>query len=220
MSKTVHRGQVWFHKPGFTPTGHIQKGPRPVIIVSNERLNQSSSVVLAVPCTTQIKRNFPTHALFVMNGVVNAVLGEQVCPVNVDELTTLEYILEDYIMDKVDESIQIALGYKSVSSNKVTDSLSSENISDIHSSKDTMVKVSDNSQVQKFYSKFPYLKPDSKRGKNKWSKYRIKNFIADYESSEDLESVAKKYNLTTSTMYTYYRKFKASEARDAQEGGA
>ena len=220
MSKNVHRGQVWFYKPGFTPTGHIQKGPRPVIIVSNERLNQTSSVVLAVPCTTQIRRNFPTHVLFVMSGVINAALGEQVTPVNVDELTTLEYVLEDYIMDKVDAAIQIALGYKSISNNKATNSIIPTDTSSNFETNSSQIKVSDDSQIQKFYSRYPQLKPQDKKANNSWSSSKIKSFIADYESSENLESVAEKYNLTMSTMYTYYRKFKSSESRDMQEGGA
>lgn len=220
MSKNVHRGQVWFYKPGFTPTGHIQKGPRPVIIVSNERLNQTSSVVLAVPCTTQIRRNFPTHVLFVMNGVINAALGEQVIPVNVDELTTLEYVLEDYIMDKVDETIQIALGYKSISSNKMTDSIIPTDTPSNFETHPSETLVSDDSQIQKFYSRYPQLKPQDKKVTNRWSPYKIKNFIADYESSDDLESVAEKYNLTMSTLNTYYRKFKSSNRIESREGGA
>lgn len=139
---------------------------------------------------------------------------------NVDELTTLEYILEDYIMDKVDAAIQIALGHKSISNNKATNSIIPTDTSSNFETSSSQIKVSDDSQIQKFYSRYPQLKPQDKKANSRWSSSKIKSFIADYESSENLESVAEKYNIRMSTMHIYYKKFKSSESRDMQEGGA
>ena len=47
----MNRGEVW--DASLDPTeGSEQAGIRPIIIVSRNAINTSSSVVLAVPCTT------------------------------------------------------------------------------------------------------------------------------------------------------------------------
>lgn len=115
--KIIKRGQVWFYKPTVSPSGHIQKGPRPVIIVSNDHMNKSSAVVLAVPCTTQLKRNFPTHVLFIMDKIVNVALTEQAGPVNVDELVNLKYTLEGYILEQIDLALKISFGLSELPDN-------------------------------------------------------------------------------------------------------
>lgn len=112
----IKRGQVWFYVPRVEPVGHIQKGPRPVIIVSNNHCNEHSPVVLAVPCTTQIKKNFPTHVMFIMDKQVNIAQADQAGPVNVDELVNIKYFLEEYIMERIDEAIKIAFGLTKIPS--------------------------------------------------------------------------------------------------------
>ena len=213
MQKTIKRGQVWFYEPTVTPSGHIQKGSRPVIIVSNDKLNDTSSVVLAVPCTTQIKRNFPTHVLFIMNGKVSVALAEQVMPVNVDELTNVNYILEDYMMESVDEALRISLGFIPSPSN-VTPRIGNNYCS----TEDNAVEDIDNleapqkkpigHQIDKFYKKYPQLKSKSKSGRNIWTKEKIDALIFDYNNSSNHEEVARKWNVSTKTLLRYYYKFR------------
>lgn len=112
--KTIKRGEVWYYAPPSEATGSIQQGARPVVIVSNNVLNETSPVLLAVPCTLQIKRNFPTHVLFIMNHRVSVALTEQVTPVNVSDLTTYKYTLEDFVMAQIDEALKISLGMSEV----------------------------------------------------------------------------------------------------------
>lgn len=214
MQKVIRRGQVWFHVPTVTPSGHIQKGPRPVIIVSNDKLNSSSSVVLAVPCTTQMKRNFPTHALFIMDGSASVALTEQMGPVNVDELVNHKYTLEGYVMDQVDEALKISLGFSDIPSNApITTSTYPQTVNNSVDKQETTTKVS---QVDKFYSKYPNLKPnntpklDNTSKRNRWTAKKVEQFIKDYETMP-LDEVAGKYNLSSITLYKYYRKFKSAE---------
>ena len=209
MIKNFRRGQVWFYKPTVSPTGSIQKGPRPVIIVSNNVLNSSSGVVLAVPCTTQIKRNFPTHVLFVMNNRINAAVTEQVCPVNVEELDDLKCTLDDYIMEQVDAALKVALGFTSVtgwnSSPKPTEVVNIvNNCVDNNKSKPVM-----GNQVNKFYSKYPQCKPsDTGKDSNKWTVSRMRQFLSEFDlPSSSFASVPKKYNLSESTARSYFKKF-------------
>ncbi|WP_113705026.1 type II toxin-antitoxin system PemK/MazF family toxin [Nonomuraea lactucae] len=56
----VTQGDIWFADFG-EPTGREQGFPRPVLVVSNDRLNHSKlGLVLAVPLTTR-ERGYLTH---------------------------------------------------------------------------------------------------------------------------------------------------------------
>jgi mRNA interferase MazF len=60
----VRRGDVY--DAALDPTqGSEQAGTRPVIIVSRDAINQASSVVLGVPCTTwrPSRHLYPSHVL-------------------------------------------------------------------------------------------------------------------------------------------------------------
>lgn len=60
----MKRGEVW--DADLNPVeGSEQAGVRPVVIVSRNAINDSSPVVVAVPCTTfrPGRRIYPTHVL-------------------------------------------------------------------------------------------------------------------------------------------------------------
>lgn len=216
-NKGIRRGQVWFHKPEYTPTGHIQKGPRPVIIVSNDHLNQSSSVVLAVPCTTQLKRNFPTHVLFIMNNHTSVALTEQMGPVNVEELTNFQYSLEEYIMNQVDEAIKVSLGMTPALTGRCPapncSQIVEEPVNELTPVDNDLPAKPTSRQVDKFYAKYPQLKPKDDSKGNKWTDDKVAELIKDYESGEKLQTIADKWGITISTLRTYYSRFKLSNCR-------
>ena len=114
----IRRGEVWYYSPPAgepgTDYGHIQRGERPVIIVSNDLCNKYSSVVLAVTCTRQPKKNLPTHVLFTIDGEYNTALVEQPTPIQAKYLKNRKYVLDTYLMDQVDEALKIAYGLKPV----------------------------------------------------------------------------------------------------------
>lgn len=204
-NKYIKRGQVWLYRPTVTPSGHIQKGARPVIIVSNDHLNATSDVVLAVPCTTQLKRNFPTHVLFIMDNQVSVALTEQAGPVNVDELVNCVYTLEAYIMNQVDEALKISLGLAPAIINKPAEQFTA------HSRPADKKPAS--KQIDKFYARYSNLKKDepvkdTAPPKGKWTLSSMRELVNAYESSEDLQLVADRYHLSLSTLKQYYRKFK------------
>jgi mRNA interferase MazF len=204
MDKNIERGQVWYHVPTVTPAGHIQQGPRPVIIVSNNQCNKNSPVVLVVPCTTQIKKNLPTHVLFIMNKQVNIALTEQAGPVNVDELTNLKYILEDYIMDQIDNALKIAFGLAPVPSNRRFNP-------NYSIPREPVKKEPIGNQVEKFYKRYPDYKPEEPKEpkkRNEWTDDKIKQFIEDCFSLST-EAVCAKYNISKATMKNYLRKFRS-----------
>ena len=108
----INRGEVWFHNPKTSQGGHRQGGPRPVIIVSNNLCNKYSSVVSGVPCTSRAKKNMPTHVLFTIDGVYNTALVEQVGPILTEDLVSLKYTLNKYLVKQIDDALEIALGLK------------------------------------------------------------------------------------------------------------
>ena len=68
----VHRMELWWAALPTVP-GHVQRGTRPVVIVSNDLGNASSPVVSVVPCTTQRhKPALPTHVYLRGYGLVRA----------------------------------------------------------------------------------------------------------------------------------------------------
>jgi mRNA interferase MazF len=58
--RRIRRGEVWL--ADLNPSrGHEQTGQRPVLVVSDDGLNQSAAgLVIAVPFTTR-RRDIPTH---------------------------------------------------------------------------------------------------------------------------------------------------------------
>lgn len=215
MDKTIRRGDVWFYKPTAYSTGHVQRGPRPVVIVSNDKLNSTSDVVLAVPCTSQIKRNFPTHALFIMNGKVNVALTEQVGPVNVNELSNLMYTLEEYVMEQINQALNISLSFKPVPGNN-QNRVANLSPEPVHKPVESVDKKPIENQVTKFYNRYPNLKPQQEKDShyNKWTDEMSHQLVSEYEQTTNRESLAKKYNLSVVTLGNYYRKFKRAFKKD------
>lgn len=207
MAKVIKRGQVWFYSPKAELPGSIQRGPRPVIIVSNDILNQTSSVVLGVPCTTQIKRNFATHTLFIMNKRVSVALTEQIMPVNVEDLTTLEYILEDYVMRQVDEALlaAIALNPKMRTAPFDTPHNDSENVNNCV---DNVHNSPIGNQVSKFYQRYPQLDNSQRSRRRRWTEAEAKQLVVDFESVAGRRVLEAKYHLPYDTLRRYYYKFR------------
>lgn len=205
MQKVIKRGQVWFYKPSVAPSGSIQGGPRPVIIVSNDVLNRTSSVVLGVPCTAQIKRNFATHALFIMNRRVSVALAEHIMPINVDELTTLEYTLEDYTMKHIDEAILTALA---LNSNTVLHTEKLDTDEPVNNSVETVNKAPTGNQTAKFYSRYPQLAPHQRSRSVRWDEQKAKQLVIDFQQIAGRDVLEKKYGLPYETIRRYYYRFR------------
>lgn len=180
MNKNVKRGQVWFYRPSIERPGHIQRGPRPVIIVSADAINEHSSIVLAVPCTTQIKRNYPSHTLFVMNNTVSVALTEQAGPVCIDELVECKLTLPKYVMDQIDNALSISYGLKPMPA----------------------FDYSQPSQRPR-----PVKPTTENKGRIRWTGAAMKKFLLDLSSLGSVDRVASKYGLTVSTANAYKSKF-------------
>lgn len=234
MNKKIRRGQIWWYKPKYTPTGHIQKGDRPVIIVSNQTANEVSPVVLGVPCTAQLKRNFPTHVTFIMNGHVSTAMADQVIPVDVNDLDNCVYNLEEYIMDRVDLALKYAFGFEPIPGTKIRKSDSfpvdmkiSEGIMQALEKGETFLGGDEASgpdmgvnlySVRRADNIFVSSEEQVPAGRNNWTDKKIGFFCEDHEKM-DLDALCQKYNISRSTAEMYYRKFTRGADKDGTGKG-
>ncbi|KAA0544572.1 type II toxin-antitoxin system endoribonuclease NdoA [Bacillus suaedaesalsae] len=110
----VKRGDVYF--ADLSPVvGSEQGGVRPVLVLQNDIGNRFSPTVIVAAITAQIqKAKLPTHVEidakrygFERDSVI---LLEQIRTIDKQRLTDKITHLDDEMMDKVDEALQISLG--------------------------------------------------------------------------------------------------------------
>lgn len=109
----MHRGEIYWMNVESN-VEHINKGFRPVLIVSNDSCNEHSSVVTVVPLTTADKKFMPTHVVTYVNGAKNTILCEHVMPVNKDEIKSFNKFAElsRETMDLVSVALMKQLGIR------------------------------------------------------------------------------------------------------------
>lgn len=110
----IRRGQVWWWNCPAHGREHIQEGVRPVVIVSNDKCNEVSSVVTVVPLTTRVKKPYPQQVPIILNGDVSIALADQLTSIPVSELHRPICDLLDFQMDQIDVAISIQLGFVNV----------------------------------------------------------------------------------------------------------
>ncbi len=110
----VKRGDVYF--ADLSPVvGSEQGGVRPVLIIQNDIGNRFSPTVIVAAITAQIqKAKLPTHVEIDAKNYGfdrdSVILLEQIRTIDKQRLTDKITHLDDEMMEKVDEAIQISLG--------------------------------------------------------------------------------------------------------------
>ena len=113
IEEKYYRGDiVW--ADNYTAIDNIQCGRRPYLIISNNKCNETSNILTAIPLTSQPKRYMPTHYYIMLNGIKNTVLVEQITCIS--QSNVVEYIdtIDDYDLSKIEEKIKIQLGLKEI----------------------------------------------------------------------------------------------------------
>lgn len=109
----VKRGDVYF--ADLSPVvGSEQGGVRPVLVIQNDIGNRFSPTAIVAAITAQIqKAKLPTHVEidakrygFERDSVI---LLEQICTIDKQRLTDKITHLDDEMMEKVDEALQVSL---------------------------------------------------------------------------------------------------------------
>ncbi|MBA4536832.1 type II toxin-antitoxin system PemK/MazF family toxin [Bacillus aquiflavi] len=110
----IKRGDVYF--ADLSPVvGSEQGGVRPVLVIQNDIGNRFSPTVIIAAITAQIqKAKLPTHVEidakrygFERDSVI---LLEQIRTIDKQRLTDKITHLDDEMMEKVDEALQVSLG--------------------------------------------------------------------------------------------------------------
>lgn len=81
----IQRGNIYYIHKGESYGCEMIAG-RPGIIVSNDKNNETSSVVEIVYLTTQPKADLPTHVQILTTGRVSTALCEQISTVDISRL--------------------------------------------------------------------------------------------------------------------------------------
>jgi mRNA interferase MazF len=110
----VKRGDIYF--ADLSPVvGSEQGGFRPVLIIQNDIGNRFSPTVIVAAITAQIqKAKLPTHVEIDAKTYGldrdSVILLEQIRTIDKQRLTDKITHLDDELMSRVDESLQISLG--------------------------------------------------------------------------------------------------------------
>lgn len=113
MSNEVQRGQIYLTDLGQRQ-GSEQSGLRPVIIVQNNEGNRNSPTVIAVPITSQIKReDMPTHTRIGLDsGLVeeSIALCEHIDTIDKSNLSECIGLVTGRELKKLNKALAISIG--------------------------------------------------------------------------------------------------------------
>lgn len=111
---TFRRGDVCYYNDPCEcdESSNIMHGKRPVVVVvSSNRLNESSSLVTVVPMTTNtLKKLYPTQIEIVMNGTRSRIKCDQIRVVNKTDLEPPMAALNLAAQGALDSALLNALG--------------------------------------------------------------------------------------------------------------
>ena len=111
MISKIKRGDVFYaNLPDVG--GSVQKGERPVIIISNNIGNLCSKIVMVIPLTTSSnKKHLPTHVKIINNVKLrnSIVLCEQILTISQDALMYQIGELDQNTLKEIGKAIKIAL---------------------------------------------------------------------------------------------------------------
>ena len=110
---TFRRGDVCYYNDPCEcdESSNIMHGKRPVVIVSCNRLNESSSLVTVVPMTTNtLKKLYPSQIDITMNGTRSRIKCDQIRVVNKTDLDHPMASLNLAAMGALESAMLNALG--------------------------------------------------------------------------------------------------------------
>ncbi|OIO90250.1 MAG: hypothetical protein AUK03_13330 [Anaerolineae bacterium CG2_30_64_16] len=112
MTPFIQRGDVFWANLDPTIGVEIQK-TRPVVVMSNDVINQHSQLVIVVPLTTNVTRLSPSHVLIPRGegGLTedSKALTEQIRAMDKQRLTTRIGILSPRFLRLIEQAIRNSL---------------------------------------------------------------------------------------------------------------
>ena len=108
-NRDIRRGDIYWIDTAADNT-HIQRTPRPAIVVSNDKNNTYAPVVEVVYLTKQPKKPLPTHCLITSSATTSTALCEQVNSIDKEDLGRHVGTCTEQEMEAVDRCLAISLG--------------------------------------------------------------------------------------------------------------
>lgn len=105
--------EIWLAALPSLPDSHVQKGYRPVLVVSNDVANRVSPVVTVIPLTSRNKKPLPTHVYLRGQGLQydSIVLCESIMSLDKARLATrIGYVYKPYDRLAIRHAICVQLG--------------------------------------------------------------------------------------------------------------
>ena len=94
--------------------GSVQGGTRPAVVISNDRGNKFSPVLIVVPLTSRVKKYMPTHHTIepsMINGLskTSIALAEQIITVGKDMVRNIVGTLEEIDINFINRKVMTSL---------------------------------------------------------------------------------------------------------------
>lgn len=115
----ILRGDIFFMKQDNFAEPGVSAGERPVVVVSNNKMNATSPSCIIVPLTTADKKPLPTHCT-VKALVPSTALCENVRTVNNTRLTSFVRCCSEEELARLDKALATALALTSDPAEQVT----------------------------------------------------------------------------------------------------
>ena len=97
-----------------TGNGSVQGGVRPAVVISNNRGNKFSPVLIIVPLTSKVKKYMPTHHTIepsMINGLTKTsiALAEQIITIGKDMVRNIVGTLEEIDINFINRKVMTSL---------------------------------------------------------------------------------------------------------------
>lgn len=115
----ILRGDIFFMKQDNFVEPGISAGERPVVVVSNDKINATSPSCIIVPLTTADKKDLPTHCT-VKALVPSTALCENVRAVSKSRLASFVRCCSEEELARLDKALAAALALTSAPAEQVT----------------------------------------------------------------------------------------------------
>lgn len=94
--------------------GSVQGGMRPAVVVSNDKGNKFSPVLIVIPLTSRVKKPMPTHHTIepsILNGLskTSIALAEQIITVGKDMVRNIVGTLEEVDINFINRKVMTSL---------------------------------------------------------------------------------------------------------------
>ena len=106
------RGDVFMAKMD-APVDDVIGGFRPVVVVSNNKGNKSSTICIVVPMRTTARRYFPTHVVVQASGD-GVAMCENVTTISQHRLDRKVATLTEKEMQQIDAALAVAVGLENL----------------------------------------------------------------------------------------------------------